>query len=260
MTRLQLALLIGAGLPLLAAIVLVADRRGFFRLDGFPTAFRRRTALGLFAVHLALTVLLPIAAGSRTVDPSRIRFPQLFLSQGTLVVFLIAWWLLSGRPEWIDFLRLRSANPLAEAGTGVCLGVIGWGLTLVVGVAVAIVARMLDLPGPQAIPPLVRWIAGLSAPEKALVVLSAMTVEEFYFRAFLQGRLGAICASILFLLAHAGYGEPFVVVGLVAITVVLASAFRRTGSTIAPIAAHGTFNAIQLFVVLPAVMKALDGR
>src|SRR5450759_1317242 len=47
MTQLQLGLLVGAGLPLLVAIVLVADRRGFFRLDGFPTPLRRRTALGL---------------------------------------------------------------------------------------------------------------------------------------------------------------------------------------------------------------------
>jgi len=259
-TRIQLALLIGAGLPLLVAIVLVADRRGFFRLDGFPTAFRRRMALGLLVVHLALTVLLPAFAGSRPVDPSKIRFSQLFVTQGALAAFLFLWWLLSNRPACADFLRLRSASPLADAGTGVCLGVIGWGLTLVVGVVVAIVARVVDLPGPEAVPPLVRWVASLSAPEKALVVLSAMTVEEFYFRAFLQGRLGAVCASILFLLAHAGYGEPFVFVGLLAITAVLATAFRRTGSTIAPIAAHGTFNAIQLFVVLPVVMKALGAR
>jgi membrane protease YdiL (CAAX protease family) len=87
-----------------------------------------------------------------------------------------------------------------------------------------------------------------------------MTVEEFYFRAFLQGRLGAFAASVLFLLAHSGYGEPFFVAGLVAITAVLATAFRRTGSTIAPIVAHGTFNAIQLFVVLPAVLRMLEAR
>jgi membrane protease YdiL (CAAX protease family) len=260
MTQLQLGLLVGAGLPLLVAIVLVADRRGLFRLDGFPTPIRRRTALGLLVVQLVLTVLVPAVAGSRPVDPANVRFAQLFVSQGMLATFLVLWWLLSDRPAWADFLRLRSASPLSEAWAGVCLGVTGWGLTLVVGVVVAIAAHATDLPVPEAVPPLVRWLAGLSVPEKVLVVLSAMTLEEFYFRAFLQGRLGAVTGSILFLLAHTGYGEPFFFVGLLAITAILAVSFRRTGSTIAPIAAHGTFNAIQLFVVLPVVLKALDAR
>jgi membrane protease YdiL (CAAX protease family) len=260
MTRLQIGLLFGAGLPLLFAIVLVADRRGLFALDGFPSAFRRRAALGLLVVQLTLIVLAPAVAGSRPIDPSRIRFAQLFISQGMLAVFLVFWWLLSDRPAWSVFLRLRSERPLAEVGTGVCLGVIGWGLTLVVGTLAAILAGASGLHVPQAVPPLIRWLAGLSSPEKLLVILSAMTLEEFYFRAFLQGRLGAASASILFLLAHAGYGEPFLFVGLLAITAVLAASFRRTGSTIAPIAAHGTFNAIQLFVVLPVVLEILGGK
>ena len=86
-----------------------------------------------------------------------------------------------------------------------------------------------------------------------------MTLEEFHFRAFLQRRLGAVPASILFLLAHAGYGEPFFFVGLLAITSVLAIAFARTGSVVAPMLAHGTFDAVQLFIFLPAALKFLQG-
>ena len=260
MNRLQLGLLFGAGLPLVVAIVLVADRKGLFRLDGFPTPLRRRAALGLLVLQLALTALLPAVAGSRPVDPTKVRFFQLFASQAMLALFLLLWWMLSDRPSWGDFLRLRSADPLADAWSGVCLGITGWGLTLVVGLFMALVSTVVGLPRPETVPPLVLWIAGLSVPQKLLVVLSAMTLEEFYFRAFLQGRLGAVSASILFLLAHTGYGEPFFFVGLLAITAVLAAAFRRTGSTIAPIAAHGTFNAIQLFVVLPAAMRLVGER
>ena len=87
----------------------------------------------------------------------------------------------------------------------------------------------------------------------------AMTLEEFHFRAFLQRRFGAVPASILFLLAHAGYGEPFFFVGLLAITSVLAIAFHRTGSVVAPMLAHGTFDAVQLFIFLPAALKFLQG-
>ena len=61
----------------------------------------------------------------------------------------------------------------------------------------------------------------------------------------------------LFLLAHAGYGEPFFFVGLLAITAVLAAAFGRTGAIWAPALAHGTFNAVQLFIFLPEAAKLL---
>ncbi|MCM3874883.1 MAG: CPBP family intramembrane metalloprotease, partial [Thermoanaerobaculia bacterium] len=97
------------------------------------------------------------------------------------------------------------------------------------------------------------------AAQRGLLVLLAMTLEEFHFRAFLQRRLGVVPASILFLLAHAGYGEPFFFVGLLAITTVLAAAFHRTGNAVASIFAHGTFDAVQLFIFLPAALKLIAG-
>ncbi len=179
--------------------------------------------------------------------------------QGILAVFLASWWLLSGRPPLRRFLALESKRPGAEAAAGVALGLIGWTLTIVVAGVAAVVLSLLDVQEQRAVPPLVGWLAGRPAIERLLIVLSAMTLEEFHFRAFLQRRLGAVPASILFLLAHAGYGEPFFFVGLLAITSVLAVAFARTGSVVAPIAAHGTFDAIQLFIFLPAALRFLKG-
>ena len=46
---------------------------------------------------------------------------------------------------------------------------------------------------------------------------------------------------------------------LLAITAVLAVAFARTGNAVASIAAHGTFDAVQLFIFLPAALKFLKG-
>ena len=74
-----------------------------------------------------------------------------------------------------------------------------------------------------------------------------------------DSELGAVPASILFLLAHAGYGEPFFFVGLLAITTVLAAAFQRTGNAVASIFAHGTFDAIQLFIFLPVALRLIGG-
>jgi membrane protease YdiL (CAAX protease family) len=252
-------LLFGAGLPLLAAIVWVADRKGAFRLDAFPSPWRKRAALALLVLLLVATTLLPAAAGSRPPDLSTLRISHLFLIQGILAAFLAGWWLLAGRPPLKRFLALESSHPGAEAAAGVALGLIGWTLTIVVAGVAAVLLGVLDVHQQRAIPPLVGWLAGRPGIERVLIVVSAMTLEEFHFRAFLQRRLGAVPASILFLLAHAGYGEPFVLVGLLAITSVLAVAFARTGSVVAPMLAHGTFDAVQLFIFLPAALKFLHG-
>ena len=256
MSRIDILLLL-AGIPLVFAIVAVADRKGLFGADAFPTPFRKRVALVLLAFVLCATVLLP-AVGSREVEPETIRFVQVFSGQALLALFLVAWWVLAGRPRVASFLALDAPNKAREVGAGICLGLIGWTLTLVVGMAVAYALAFFGASGPRGIPPLVRWIAALPPGKRLLIVASAMTIEEFQFRAFLQRRLGAGPASILCLLSHAGSGEPYFFVGLVAITAVLAAAFAKTGSAIAPILAHGTFDAVQLFVFLPLALKLLE--
>jgi membrane protease YdiL (CAAX protease family) len=258
--RFDQVLLFGAGLPLLVAILAVADSRGCFRRDRFPTPLRKAAALALLFLILAATIILPAAGPEISIDTSRLSFGGVFLVQALLAAFLVLWWLLAGRPPLREFLALKSGRPLVEAGAGICLGLIGWVLTLVVGVAFALALRALHLPEPQAASPLVQWIAQLSVVKKLLIVGCAMVVEELHFRAFLQRRLGAVSASILFLLAHAGYGEPYFFVGLLAITVILAAAFQRTGSVWAPMLAHGTFNAVQLFIFLPEAMRLLPLR
>ncbi len=259
MTPLARNLLFGAGLPLLVGIVWVADRKGAFKRDAFPSPWRKKAALALLVLLLVATTLLPAAAGGRPPDVSTLRISQVFLVQGILAAFLASWWLLSGRPPLRRFLALESERPGAQAAAGVALGLVGWTLTIVVAGVAAVVLSLLDVKEQRAVPPLVAWLAGRPAIERLLIVFSAMTLEEFHFRAFLQRRLGAVPASILFLLAHAGYGEPFFFVGLLAITSVLAVAFARTGSVVAPMFAHGTFDAVQLFIFLPAALKFLKG-
>lgn len=252
------ALLFGAGIPLLAAALVLAWRKGAFLSDEFPRPWRRWLAFSLLFLVLVATALLPATTAGREVDVSRLRFASLFLTQGILAAFLFAWWLLSGRPDVAGFLSLRSKRPLAEVGAGLCLGPIGWALTFLLGVLVALLVSAAGLPAPRGVPPLVRWMAALPLVERLLIVLAAMTVEELYFRGFLQRRLGPLPASGFFLVAHAGYGEPLFFVGLLGITAVLAAAYEKTRSTLAPMAAHGAFNAIQLFLVLPAVMRVLE--
>jgi membrane protease YdiL (CAAX protease family) len=259
-TPLDRFLLFGTGLPLVLGIVWVANRKGAFRHDAFPSPWRKRAALFLLALVLVATTLLPAASAGQAPDVSSLRFSQVFAVQDILAGFLLGWWLLSGRPRPAAFLGLDTARPLAEAGAGVALGLIGWTLTILVGVAAALAFRAFDYEPHRTVPPLVGWLAARPAAQRGLLVLMAMTLEEFHFRSFLQRRFGAVPASLLFLLAHGGYGEPFFLVGLVAITTVLALAFAKTGNAVASIFAHGTFDAIQLFIFLPAALRLLAGN
>ena len=165
-----------------------------------------------------------------------------------------------GRPSALrTFLALESARPGQEAAAGVALGLIGWTLTIVVGVVAAVFLRFLEVHEQRAVPPLVAWLAGRPGIERLLIVVSAMTLEEFHFRAFpaaearsgpgldpLSPRARRLQGTVLFRrLAH-HHIRPSI-------------AFARTGSVVAPMFAHGTFDAVQLFIFLPAALKVLQG-
>lgn len=256
MTVLETLLLLGIAPLLILAIVLVAEVRGAFRRDALADPLRKALALGLLYTLLVVLVILPAAgAVSGPVDVSQISFWQVFNLHFLMVLFLACWWALAGAPDPRVFLGLAGGGRLRALKLGVRAGLLGWGLTLVTGVASQLLVRLLGNDEDSSMPPLVGWIAALAPWQKVLVVLSAMTVEEVLFRGFLQPRVGAASATILFLLVHSGYGDPLYLVGLLPISIVLASLYEETQGTLAPMVAHGVFDAIQLFVVLPLATR-----
>jgi membrane protease YdiL (CAAX protease family) len=82
-------------------------------------------------------------------------------------------------------------------------------------------------------------------------------VEEVFFRGFLQPRAGVLFSTGLFVLAHVGYGQPFMLVGVALLSLLYADLLRRRGNVWVPIAAHAVFDLVQLLVVVPLVAKAL---
>ena len=247
-------LLLAVAMPLVPAIVFLADRRGAFRGDSFPTPRAKAAALALLAALLGLTSIVPGALASAGVRGGPLRFLEVTLLQQALVVFLLAWWLLAGRPEPRSYLGLTSREPLRDVWSGFVAGLVGWGLTVAIAMTVALVKGFLGMKA-AAPSPVVLRVAEMPLSSRVAIVLVAMTVEELFFRAFLQRRLGLAPASLLFVIAHAGYGDPLFFVGLLAITAVLALSWERTGSVIAPAVAHGTFDAIQLLVILPLAAR-----
>jgi membrane protease YdiL (CAAX protease family) len=63
----------------------------------------------------------------------------------------------------------------------------------------------------------------------------------------------------MFTAAHGVYGQPLVLIGILVISTVLSVTFAVYGNVLPCIVAHGTFDAIQMFVVIPFALRALPG-
>jgi len=244
-----------------ATIVFLNERYGLLSCDRFVSPIATWFAyiwLGAFMIVLALLVtgsaLTPVTSKQLADTP----FYSLFLMHVILVVFLAGWWAASGAPDLREFLNIRHERPAEVVAIGVSVGVGGWIFTLVMAGLVALLLQatgMLDKPPDP--PAMITWMAELAWWKKALIVLSAMTVEEFFFRSFLQKRIGLIASTILFALAHFTYGNPLLLIGVTVISLVIGVTFYRTKNVLPGIIAHGVFDAIQLFVIVPIAVKMM---
>ena len=146
-----------------------------------------------------------------------------------------------------------------EIGLGLLLGIGAWAAVLAVIVAFAGVLyalggqRFLPHTPPQMIP----FVAGLPFVVRALLSLSAGVVEETFFRGFLQPRIGIALSTGLFVLAHASYGQPFMLVGVGVLSLIYALLVRWRQSIWAAIAAHALFDGVQLLVIIPIALKVI---
>jgi membrane protease YdiL (CAAX protease family) len=242
-----------------AAIVFLNERHNLLSCDRFPSTAEKWGAyaalLGLFVV-MAWLVTQAAHVAPTAQQLANMPFYSLFLLHAILAAFLFVWWLLSGRPPLREFLNIRHENPVEVAAIGISVGVGGWMLTLLTAMLVALLLRAVGvLPESPEPPAMIGWMARLPLWKKAIIVLSAMTVEEFFFRSFLQKRIGLIASTILFALAHFTYAQPLLLIGVSIISIIIGIAFYRTKNVLPGVIAHGVFDAIQLFVIVPIAVK-----
>lgn len=254
--ELQLA----AFLALVCLLVLHLSGRLEFLADEMSGA-RRWVGLALLFAILTLAVFYPVATfgEAKDFDPLHVDFLALFAGHMVLLLFLFAWWLLSGRPPVREYLSLPR-QPLGPAVlTGIFAGSVGWAVTLLVTAIVAASAGSLtEAPlAPSEAPPLMLWLATLPVWRKAIIVGMAMTVEETFFRAFLQPRIGIVLSTTLFALAHFNYGLPLMVVAVFTISMIFGTVFELRRNLVPCIVAHGVFDAIQIFVIIPLAVSNL---
>jgi len=252
---------IGFVLVVWLAIVFLNERHDFLSCDRFPNAAAKYVAylwLGFWLLLLAYLVTTSALKPPTAKQLASAPFYSLFTLHVILLVFLAGWWLLSGRPGLREFLNIRHEKPVEVAAIGMSVGVGGWIGTILIALLVALILRAAGAINEPAEPPAaIAWMAALPLWKKATIVLSAMTIEEAFFRSFLQKRIGLIASTILFALAHFTYGNPLLLIGVSIISLIIGFTFYRTKNVLPGVIAHGVFDAIQLFVIVPIAFKLI---
>ena len=241
------------------AMIYMNERYDLFSVDHFSSPLIRLVAyLWLGALLFTLGFLI---VGSSLHPPSAnelagIPFYSLFTLHAILIVFLLGWWLLARRPPVSGFLNLPRARLGEAVMTGFAVGVGGWLVTLGLAIIIALILTAAGVIPKNLQPsPMIAWMAALPLWKKGLIVFSAMTVEEAFIRGWLQKRIGLIASTFLFSLAHSGLGQPLLLIGVAIISLIIGFTFYRTKNLIPGMIAHGIFDSVQIFVLIPLVFK-----
>jgi len=236
---------------------------------GFRQPWRRLGGSLVMAGVLYVCVFRALGAVGLAAGPLPAEIPteRLFTLHAILLGALLVWLLLgfAGEPlaglalprVFARQLGLAPRRPLAETGIGLGLGLLVWPVLLlcllaVMGVVFALGGEKLL---PQQPPALIVWVAGLPVGLKVALALSAGLVEEVFFRGFLQPRVGIAVSTLLFVLAHLSYDQPFMLVGITVLSLVFAALVWWRQNIWPAVAAHFLFDAVQLLVVIPWALR-----
>jgi membrane protease YdiL (CAAX protease family) len=256
---------------------------------GFREPWRRGAALLTIAVLFWIGVTGPLSAlGQPAVEPdlSTISTPQLFLLHALMVTTLLTWFALGfagvrlppspepapAPPPPLPPAEVTLARQLAEQfgfvarsvprelGLGLLLGVGAWVVVLAGIMAIGLLLYALGAEGavPKEPPALIPFIAGLPIWVKILISLSAGVVEEWFFRGFLQPRMGLLLSTVLFALAHFSYGQPFMLIGITLLSLIYGLLVKWRQNIWPAIAAHTLFDAVQLLVIVPNALRLIE--
>jgi len=269
-------LLRAVGPPTLAVTAALAfDRLAAARgLDppGFRDPVRRGMAgvliAGVLWVGIFAALGAPAAAGGK--DLTGTPMARLFLLHGVLVAVMGLWYLLgfagfgAGARGGMGFaaqLGLRTPRPGREIGLGVIVGFCTWSALILCILAIAFVVSLVagEDALPQKPPSAIAWIATLPFIVRAALAVTAGAVEETFFRGLLQPRIGILLSTLFFALAHLSYGQPFLLVGVTLLSLLYGGLTRMRQTIVPAMVAHAIFDAVQLLIVVPGVLKLFGG-
>jgi membrane protease YdiL (CAAX protease family) len=240
-------------------LVYMNEKYLLFSVDRFSSNVTKWVAYIWLGAFFELITFLIVGSSLHPPTPkdlAKVPFYSLFTLHAILLVFLLGWWLLTQRPPVGAYLNVPRARLGEAVMTGFAVGVGGWIVTLLIALAIALILTAAGVipknPQPS---PMIGWMAALPLWKKGTIVFSAMTIEEAFFRGWLQKRIGLIFSTMLFALAHSGLGQPLLLIGVSVISLIIGFTFYRTKNLIPGVIAHGIFDAVQLFVLIPIVFK-----
>lgn len=245
---------------LTGVFVTLNERFGLLTQDRFPNDAAKWGSyfwLGLLILVMS-SLVVESSQSSGAMDMSQVDFWQLFVLHILLITFLVVWWVLAGRVPLSRFFNLQTDKLGEQLVIGGIVGVGGWALTILIALTIALILTAFGLMPDDLQPsPMIPWMAGLVWWKKALIVFSAMTVEELFFRGWLQARVGLLASTIVFAISHAGYGQPFMLIGVTIVSLVIGLTFYYTRRLLPCIIAHGVFDAIQIFIIIPLALNLM---
>jgi membrane protease YdiL (CAAX protease family) len=243
------------------------------RPDGVPgwRARRRIASLGLaLALYLVAFQPLGLIGLEVEIDPAQLRSWQLFLGHAILLAAVALWCAagfagVPGLPArrqpgvWVQQLGLRAPRAAIEVGIGLAVGALAWAVVLAAMLLLAFVLTGLGASRlvPREAPGMIAALGALPIWLRVAVSVSAGLAEETFFRGFLQPRAGVAVSTVLFVMAHIGYQQPLMLVGVTLLSLCFAALSVWRQNVWAAVTAHTTFDAIQLLWVVPAALDAL---
>ncbi|MEK6985942.1 MAG: CPBP family intramembrane glutamic endopeptidase [Candidatus Thermoplasmatota archaeon] len=224
-----------------------------------PVATVAHILLGLDLALLAYSgldaLVRAVQDAASGVAPSSDPIPASFLYANSLLTFVLMavipiLWLLATRERpvagTIAYLQLHT--PLLSLAKGVGLGL----LCLVVLVTLALGLQRVGIGEEN--PVADGLLANMTLPLALTLSLSAGIGEEVLFRGILQRWVGVWGQAALFGLSHAGYGTVLQLLIPAALGLLFGLIVKRRGSLWIVIAAHVTFNLVQL--ALPVLVDS----
>jgi membrane protease YdiL (CAAX protease family) len=232
---------------------------------------RRLAAFCALSFAFYVVVYLPLATFGTEVelDPARLSGWQLFVGHGVLLGTLVVWCVagFAGVPQvparrqaavWVRQLGLVAARPGVEISIGLGTGVIAWAAVL--GTMLLLTAILVALGASELLPPrmpaMVAMLGALPLWLRLAVSLSAGVAEEIFFRGFLQPRMGVLASTALFVAAHLGYQQPWMLIGVTLLSLFFAALASWRQSVWAAVTAHAVFDAVQLVWLVPLALDA----
>lgn len=119
---------------------------------------------------------------------------------------------------------------------------------IVFSLAIALILSLIGLNDLVKVDTAIEEILTLSPLIIAYLLIVRVLAEEIFFRGFLVKKIGVIPSSLVFGLAHVGYGSIAQIIGAFILGIILAFAFQKNKNLLPNFVAHASYNLTILFL------------